>query len=74
MNNSKKSGKDFQKEQIVLGNGDAVLERIKVSKRNDPNRNKSYSTLVQANTYSGITTNATSVKENASFIVQCKLQ
>lgn len=56
---------------IQLGNGQSILRRIENSK-SIPNRNKSYKTLVQANTCSQTYTTDDSMQDNSSFIVNCK--
>lgn len=55
---------------IKLSNGKSVLDRIEKSK-NDPNRNKSYYTLIQTNTFSQPYTDEKSMKANSIFIVNC---
>lgn len=56
---------------VQMGNGQSVLRRIEKSKEN-PDRNKSYNTLVQANTYSQPHTNEESMRANSVFITNCK--
>lgn len=56
---------------VQIGNGRSVLARIKESKTN-PDRNKSYMTLVQTNTYSQPCTTEESMRANSQFILNCK--